>query len=200
MRLATSLWKAGVFVGFAFRTKASIASRFTIVGHTVKTSASKPSIANISIVLTEAAEAISGFGLRTSDFGLRDFGTSDFGLRVFGISDFGFRDFSFRKVSEKKVQFFAFFRQKTSFPDILLNNRYVTHFPITFRQGPGGEGARRRGGFGRGSGRGGEARSEGTLFGRRVGSSGRVVGSGRRVRSGFQSSGLWSSQEDIQKN
>jgi hypothetical protein len=135
MRLAISLRKAAVFVGFPFRTKASIASLFTMTGHTVKTSASKPSIANISIVLTEAAEAISDFGVR--DFGVRDFGVRDIGTSVFGISDFGFRDFSFRKVSEKKVQFFAIFLPEISFPDILLISRYVTHFPITFRQGTG---------------------------------------------------------------
>jgi hypothetical protein len=122
------------------------------VGHTVKTSASKPSIANISIVLTEA---ISGFGLR--DFGLRDFGFSGFRTSVFGI-------FPSEKFRKKKFNFFAFFCQKMSFPGILLNNRYVTHFPITFRQGNGrGRGSAKRG-FGRGSGRGDDARSEGTLL------------------------------------
>jgi hypothetical protein len=121
------------------------------MGHTVKTSASKPSIANISIVLTEA---ISGFGLR--DFGVRDIGTSDFGLRTsdfdfdFGFSgfrDFGFSGFFLSKVSEKKVQFFRDFSVEKSHFAISYS---ITDMLLISRQllagGNGrGEGARRRG-------------------------------------------------------
>ena len=103
---------------------------------------------------------------------------------TFSVSDFGFRtsvsvsvsvsDFSFRKVSEKNVQFFAIFRQKISFPDILLINRYVTHFPITLRQGNEEKRGLGERGIGKRAKIGGEARREGTLPGRvfRIGSSG----------------------------